>query len=144
MKIQYLAGSLFLVLMSLGPSRNLRATPVPREGTWWLNTSEDVRLTYAAAYILGFKKGYGAGCLKATEVLPPTSGRGLEDSPRHICIQQGPQFPESTALVAKQITSFYERYPNEQGMHVEEIIESLGAGETLNQIHRSHHSAVAK
>jgi hypothetical protein len=144
MKKHYLACGLFLALISLAPSKNLGGTPVPGEGAWWLKSSGDVRQSYSAAYILGFKKGYGAGCLKGTEVLPPTPGKGPQDNPRHICLQQGPHFPESTASIARQITVFYERYPNDRDIYIQEIIASLGAGETLNQIHQRHHSAIAK
>jgi hypothetical protein len=117
---------------------------VPGEGEWWLNSSEDVRQTCVGAYVLGFKKEYGSGCLKATEVLPPNTGTGPENNPRHMCLQQGPNFPESTASITSLITEFYQRYPNDRDLYVEEIIASLGAGETLDRIHESHHPALAK
>jgi hypothetical protein len=60
---------ILLVLIFLAPNKNLGGARVPGEGDWWLNSSKDVRQTYVGAYVLGFTKGYGFGCLKATEVL---------------------------------------------------------------------------
>src|ERR1700730_17250186 len=112
MRNQCLASSLLFVLILLAPSKNLGGSRVPGEGEWWLKSNEDVRQTYVRAFMLGFTKGYGAGCLKATEALPPSSGIGPENNPKHNCLKQGPHFPESSASVTSYITKFYKLYPN--------------------------------
>jgi hypothetical protein len=130
-----------ILLLITTPSQRLGSAGVPGEGDWWLKSNEDVRQTYTGAFVLGFGKGYGLGCSNATKNLPPDPGLGLENNPRHECLQQEPNFSVDTALIAKSITEFYQRFPDNRDVYVEEIIVSLAEGQTLDEIHQLHSPA---
>jgi hypothetical protein len=135
-----IAGCLLLIVLG----KPARGTRVCCEGDAWLKWSDDIRQTYVGAYILGFKKGYGLGCTSAMEMLPPSTQPGVENDPHHRCLQQEPAFPPDTASMKESITQFYQRYPNDRDLYIEEIVFAVAAGSKLEQIHERHHPPSAR
>jgi hypothetical protein len=125
---------LALAVFLSGPTDGTR---VGQEGDLWLKMSPEVREIYSAAYIRGFIGGYERGCVEGTRnVKSPLPG--LDNDPLHKCLEQALQLTD-TNKIAETVTAFYIRYASDRYLYIRDIINALGEGMTVEQIH-SHAS----
>jgi hypothetical protein len=81
------------------------------QGNTWLKWSQEAREIYVFAYLEGYAAGAG-GC----------------------CGEKAKAWADSDQVV-KSITDFYSRYPGDREIYIHEVMEQLGKGLTLEQIH---------
>ena len=84
------------------------------QGDAWLKWKESARESYVFGYFNGYSNRNGKSC-------EPT--------------QKAWQKEINTAVVAKTITDYYRRYPEDREIDIAEVIEQLGNGLTIEQIH---------
>ena len=107
------------------------------EGEQWLRWSDDIRQTYVLAFTLGYSKGYVQGCDLGTRGMPPDSKPGIGNDPRQHCLHTGLDFSKGTDFFVKSITEFYERFPTDRDIYVEELIQCFASGLSVEEAH--HH-----
>ncbi|MGO9639847.1 MAG: hypothetical protein ACLP1Y_00885 [Candidatus Acidiferrales bacterium] len=125
--------SLALVLCASFPSAT-GAERFGHEGEVWLKMSTETRQVYASAYVLGFSAGFGRGCEEGTKGVSQTTP-GIENEPLRKCFQKGLDFPETNSM-ANSVTDFYMRYPSDRYLYITDVMEALGRGMTLEEIHK--------
>jgi len=84
------------------------------QGDTWLKWTESARESYVFGYFNGYSNRRGQSCEPA---------------------QKEWQKEINTSLVAKKITDYYRRYPEDREIYLSEILEQLGNGLTTEQIH---------
>ena len=119
-------------VVSLFSVRSLSGQRVCCQGDWWLKWNHDARETYVYGYTLGFSKGHLDGCKQGTKAWPHSPEAA---SPLQKCISTEPDFSKGSDYFVKSITEFYERYPKDRDIYINEVLDQLGKGLTLEQIH---------
>jgi len=103
------------------------------EGDMWLKWNNDRRESYVWGYMIGYSHAYWIGCRQAMKSLPPgTSSESIESS----CRERQPDFSKGTTFWTQQVTEFYKAYANDRDINVDEILEQISNGLTLEQIHK--------
>jgi hypothetical protein len=115
-------------------SLNVAAATPCCEGTQWLKASVDAKTAYIDGYIEGVLRGFGQGCLTGTKEIK-ASKPGAEADPFHKCLSKSLVFSRSTGEYVESVTEFYERYPDDRGMRVSDVLARVSRGQTLEQIH---------
>jgi hypothetical protein len=97
----------------------LAASPLSGQRGWhqgdtWLKWKHDARETYVLGYFEGLTKGHGDAC-----------GQGTKGWVGEV----------NTDQLVRSITDFYTEYPEDRDVYIQEVIEQLGKGLTLEQIH---------
>jgi hypothetical protein len=95
----------------------LRAQRVCCQGELWLKWSHSARESYVWGYTEGYTKGNMNSC---------------NEGP---CSQQQVDFSRGSTYFVKSITDFYIRYPKDRDIYIDEILDLLGKGLTLEEIH---------
>jgi hypothetical protein len=103
------------------------------EGESWLKWSQGRREAYVSAYIDGYYDGYIGGCQEGTKHLEPTAP-GLEEFPVNKCLNRKSDFTKGIDL-SRDVTAFYRRYPENRNLLIKEILEELGKGRSIADIH---------
>ena len=85
------------------------------QGDMWLKWKSDTRDAYLLGFVYGFRTGSGGNRDQSSKVSPPEVINTVE--------------------LAKSITDFYTRYPGDRELNIQEIIEQIWNGLTLEQIH---------
>jgi hypothetical protein len=109
-------------------------TRVGQEGEEWLKMRPEVRQVYSAAYIRGFVGGFENGCIEGTKDIKPAL-RGPENEPLHKCLAQAPSLTDA-GKIGETVTTFYTRYPSDRYLYIRDIIDALGRGLSVEEIHR--------
>jgi hypothetical protein len=128
-RIRALALSATLLFLLPGPT-SIGAQRWCCEGDKWLKWSEDRREAYVVGYIEGYYNGRSSGCRSGWERIQPE--RYYDEDLQ--CDKDGLDFPKGYEH-AHDITTFYQRYPENRILYPAEILEALGDGETLEQLH---------
>ena len=104
------------------------------EAASWLRWSPSHRDSYVVGYLEGYYRGFSLGCEAAVsdQAVPLESGAG--NLPLDKCMNKKLNFTEWLEL-PKEITALYERYPENRNLYIKEILEELGKGRTINEIH---------
>jgi hypothetical protein len=97
----------------------LSAQRVCCQGDLWLKWNHSVRESYVWGYTEGYTKGNMDGCKQGQ------------------CSQQQVDFSKGSDYLVRSITDFYTRYPKDRDIYIDEILDLLGKGLTLEEIH--HH-----
>jgi len=91
-----------------------------------------------SATLSGTQPGGGMVCAEGAEY-STHSTRGPnpadENDPVNQCRHQGPDFSKNTDYFVKTITDFYKRYPEDREIDIGEVLEQLGRGLTLEEVH---------
>jgi hypothetical protein len=104
------------------------------EGDSWLRWSPEHRNDYVRGYIRGYYGGYFQGCQQGTKYSSGTVKSGPEKSPIDECLDRKLDFTKGTEL-SNEITRFYRRYPENRILLINEILEELGKGRSIEDIH---------
>lgn len=124
---------LLLSIVLLLVSGQLWSQRVCCEGEMWLKWNNDRRESYLWGYMIGYSHAYWEGCRQAMRSLPKgTDVQSIEDS----CEKNQRDFSKGTTYWAQQVTKFYKTYPHDRDINIDEILEKLGNGLTLDQIHK--------
>lgn len=102
----------------------------------WLQWKESQRETFVNAYTFGYLAGLNKGC--ETGVQYP---QGQVESRSQVerlrqCRDSSVDFSKGTDYLVKAITDFYDRYPGDDDIRPDEVLEQIGRGLTPEQIHR--------
>jgi hypothetical protein len=109
-------------------------TRVGQEGEQWLKMSPELRQIYSSAYILGATGGFERGCIAGTKNIKSRLP-GPENDPLHKCLEQSPHLSDTTKI-GETVTTFYIRYPSDRYLYIQDIIDALGRGMSVEEIHR--------
>ncbi len=113
----------------------LSAQRVCCQGDLWLKWKHSVRESYVWGYTEGYTKGNMDGCKQARKDSPSEIKSAHENEAGHECSQQQPDFSKGSDYLVKSVTDFYIRYPKDRDIYIDEILDLLGKGLTLEQIH---------
>jgi len=104
------------------------------EGNDWLKWSEETRLIYVSAYVVGFDHGFTQGCKMAEETSSVTRSTGL---PGEKCIAREPRHPQKLEIYVHQITEYYRTYPSDRFVPIRTLLDSFSDARnfSLQQIH---------
>jgi hypothetical protein len=104
------------------------------EGESWLKWSPEHRNDYVRGYIRGYYGGYFHGCQEGTKYSSGDVESRAGKSPVDECLDKKLDFTKGTEL-SKEITRFYIRYPEHRILLINEILEELGKGRSIEDIH---------
>jgi hypothetical protein len=85
------------------------------------------------AYVEAYYDGYANGCQEGTRLVPGTA-QPYDESPFNKCIDRKLDLTKGTDLV-KDVTEFYREYPENRNLFVREILQEIGKGRSLWDIH---------
>jgi len=106
------------------------------EGDTWLKWSQNRREAYVRGFIIGYTDGFLHACEEAASFAPRPTEPGFENFPLNKCLDRKWNFSKGIDL-SKDVTAFYKRYPENRNLYFEEILEELGQGKSLEEIHRA-------
>jgi len=95
----------------------LSAQRVCCQGDLWLKWNHSARESYVWGYTEGYTKGNMDSCKQGQ------------------CSQQQVDFSKGSDYLVRSITDFYTRYPKDRDIYIDEILDLLGKGLTLEEIH---------
>jgi len=104
------------------------------EAKSWLTWNSSQREAYVGAFIQGYYRGYAGGCQEGVRNSPPPIQPGVENFPINKCLDRKLNFTRGIGL-AKNVTTFYERYPGNRNLYIVEILGEIGKGKSLAEIH---------
>jgi hypothetical protein len=128
-------------LVVIATSRMARGGNGPRgPADLWLPLSSEAREAYVWGYLHGFDRGKREGCVFYGEKMETYMHEPvpLEKSPRVVCLDALPRYPESNVRVyADAITNYYTKYPSDARAGPPIIMMDLASppGLTIDQIH---------
>ncbi len=102
------------------------------EGNLWLKWTKDRRESYVWGYMTGYSHAFWKGCRLAIQARP--KGTAAEEA-NSACRAHEPDFSKGTDYWAKQVTDFYKTFPEDRDIYIDEVLEQLGNGQSLEQIH---------
>jgi hypothetical protein len=134
-----------MALIAWAPGNGISGQRVCCEGDRWLEWNTDARESYVFGFTLGYSKGQQDGCRQGTSEWPTPPKPGIENDPGRKCTQQEIDFSRGSDYFTKKITEFYSRYREDRDIYPFEVLEQLGRGLTVEEIHQHpflrHHSA---
>jgi len=116
------------------------------EGDTWLKWSIEARKTYVWGFSSAYASGYENACRKMDKLWTGPVGPGLENDPLKECLSGEIGLSKSADYYADAVTDFYTRYPGDRDISIEEVVEQLAKGLTIEQVHAYpfwRHSPVA-
>lgn len=105
------------------------------EGDMWLKWNDTHRKAFVDGYAEGYLDGFREGCQKDTADLRQEIKPGTDAKPQISCVNEGPDFSKGGLYLVKAVTDFYKRYPSDRDIYITEVLEQLGKGLTIEQIH---------
>jgi hypothetical protein len=104
------------------------------EGDMWLRWNLHERQIFVAAYTLGYQTGIENGCEIGASSWPVQPGHDLEGDRHRKCLATV-DFSKPSEDYVNLITGFYKRYPGDRDIYPQEVLEQIGKGLTIEQIH---------
>lgn len=131
---------LLLAYCVLGTLLTLGAKPVfgQREccdGDWWFKLKPQARQAYVFGYAVGYQHGHIDGCHEGAKGWPGREKLEYENDPGKKCLDQQLDFSKGTEYFAHAITNFYKRYPEDRSISIYEVLQQLGRGVSLEEVH---------
>jgi hypothetical protein len=127
--------SAFVILLILCSPRSSRAQRHCCEGDTWIKWTEEHREDYVRGYILGRAEGYSDACYREARFWPSPITLGDENNPISRCLKEMPDFSQGPEHFAKQVTELYRVYPEDRILLITEILEAMGSGKSIQDIH---------
>jgi hypothetical protein len=123
---------IFLITGSVTPTMGFAADAF-EAGIDWLKWSNNARVVYVSAYLLGQGRGFRDGCVLGEE-LYSAKVNGL---PGEKCIAKLPTYSKTPETYAATITEYYRSYPRDRDVPIFKILEGLSDARalTLRQMH---------
>jgi hypothetical protein len=117
-------------------------------GNTWLKWNHDEREKFVWGYTTAYSNGYGSACRQiAFEWAGPVQP-GYQNAPLNKCLKGQLDFSKGSDPLIKSITDFYRRYPEDKDVSIEETLDLLGKGLSIEEIHnhpfQGHSSLSAK
>jgi hypothetical protein len=109
----------FLVATSLPGQR------AEKQGDVWMKWNQESRKTYILGYMAGYSTAYAEACRRVANEGGATSH----------CMEQQLEFSQDPVYYVKNITDLYTRYPDDRDIYLQEAIEQLSKGRTIEEIH---------
>jgi hypothetical protein len=129
------AVSAFIVLFFLSTPCLLWPQRLCCEGDTWIKWTEEHREDYVRGYILGSSEGYSQACYKMASYWPSPVVVSDKNNPISKCLKHMPDFAKGPGYFAQQITQLYALHPEDRILLTTEILEALGKGKSLQDIH---------
>jgi hypothetical protein len=129
-----------LSAQALVPNKKHVIYPIPRtsgEGHTWLGWNAERRESFVAGFLSAYKLVFRTGCLEYSFADPPKDALDLDKSPLQHCMLQQLSFSKLPDDYAREITSFYERYPSDSNIPTSWLILAFSDSEnkTFEQVH---------
>jgi hypothetical protein len=106
-----------------------------REGDSWLQWRHDAREEYVYGFSAGYAGGYESACRVMDELWNGPKGLNAENDPLKKCFERETSLSQSADYYADAVTKFYESYPGDRDIMIEEVLEQLAKGLTVEQVH---------
>lgn len=126
----------FVISLIFCPISPLSAQRLCCEGDDWLRWTDDHREDYVRGYILGRAEGYTDACYRMEKHWPTPITLSDKNNPLSKCLKEMPDFSRGPAYFARQVTDLYTKYPENRILLTTEVLEELGKGKTIQDIHQ--------
>jgi hypothetical protein len=83
----------------------------------------------------GYYGGYLHGCQEGTKHSAAPVQAGIDNFPINRCLDRKWNFAKGIDL-SRDVTAFYERYPENRNLLINEVLEELGKGRLIEDIHQ--------
>jgi len=126
----------FVVLLAFSTPCSLLAQRRCCEGDTWMKWTADHRKDYVLGYILGRAEGYSDACYRLVKYWPSQVKLNDEKNPLTKCLKEMPDFSRGPEYFAQQVTELYTTYPEDRILLITEILEALGSGKSIQDLHQ--------
>jgi hypothetical protein len=99
--------------------------------------NEEHREDYVRGYILGRAEGYSDACYRIAKYWPSPITLGDPKNPISKCLNDMPDFSRGPEYFSKQVTELYTMYPQDRILLITEILEALGSGKSIQDVHKN-------
>jgi hypothetical protein len=122
-----------LVIIMLSSVMGIAANGVA-EGEQWLKWSDETKLGYVSAYVVGFDSGVSQACKQAEKMWRPKSTA----LPGRECRQQTPGHSKQLEHYVSTITDYYHSYPEDRYVTIRTLLDGLSDARnlTIQQMHQ--------
>jgi hypothetical protein len=124
-----LAGMLALFVLLTLPLAGQR---ICCEGAMWLQWNMGRRESFLRGYVIAYGSANWVGCREAVKALPPGPNK---DAAFDACELHQPHLSRGTPYFSHEITAFYQCYPGDRDLYIQEVFDQLEHGLTIEQIH---------
>ena len=109
----------------------------PIQGKTWMSWSEPERERFLLGYLQAYHLGFTSACRNYFEGAPPKTLTSLETSPLQKCMLQELHYSASVTQYERQITDFYNRFPDAHEEPLSWLIQAFSDSErkTPEEIH---------
>jgi hypothetical protein len=128
-----LAVGLTLLMLADRPTAGQRVCCQGQD--WWLAWSQDAREKYVWGYTTGYSHAYDNACRNIGTAAAPRTPGVNEALVADQCRQGQLDFSKGSEYLVESVTNFYKRYPGDRDLYIDEVLEQLGKGQTIEQIH---------
>jgi hypothetical protein len=112
-----------------------RGQRVFREGDTWLQWNHDAREKYVYGFSAGYAGGYESACRVMDKLWTSPKGLDADNDPLKECVAKETSFSRSADYYADAVTDFYTRYPGDRDIGIDEVVEQLAKGLSVEQVH---------
>lgn len=106
------------------------------EGDIWLQWSQGAREAYVYGFSAGYGGGYESACRLMDKLWPGPKGVDADNDPLKKCVTKETSLSRSADYYADAVTGFYKRYPGDHDIDIDEVLELVAKGLTIDEIHR--------
>lgn len=116
---------------------NLSAAQRCCEGEEWLKWSAETQTAYLTALLFGTDRGFGDGCFEGL-VQASSSPKEIDERSLRACLNKKPRFGKDIAVYVHKITSFYQAYPKDRALTVQQVFREFSddRDRTAKQVHQ--------
>lgn len=105
-------------------------------GNNWRAWSKDAKEKYIWGYMSGSGDAYDAACRQIDLEWAGKAEPGYENSPLNKCLKGQLDFSKGSDYFLKSLTEFYEAHPEDRDISIGEVLDLLGKGFTVNELHK--------
>jgi hypothetical protein len=108
-----------LAAQTLAPNKKDAIYPITRtsgEGHTWLGWNAEQRVNFVTGFLSAYAIAFRSGCLEYSFADPPKDALDLNKSPLQKCMLQQLSFSKLPDNYAREITSYYERFPSDSDL----------------------------
>lgn len=132
-------GAVLLLLtvatLAVPVARVTRAQRDIREGDIWLKWSQAAREAFVYGFSAGYGDGYENSCRLMDELWTGPKGVDADNDPLRKCFAKETSLQQSADYYADAVTDFYTRYPRDRDIGIDEVLEQLAKGLTVEQVY---------